>query len=72
MVRPRADAGLALRKALVVFVTVWKVRRSVGKVGKRIWSAYMYDGPEGYLEGMEMRSSFETNTSCCCGGELAL
>lgn len=37
MVRPRLCAGLERKNALVVFVTVWKVRSSVGKVGKRIW-----------------------------------
>jgi hypothetical protein len=41
MVRPRVCAGLDRKNALVVFETVWKVRRSVGKVGKRIWSAYI-------------------------------
>lgn len=43
MVRPRPEAGLARKKALVVLVTVWKVRRSVGKVGKRMSSGlYAY------------------------------
>jgi hypothetical protein len=41
MVRPRVCAGLDRRNALVVFETVWKVRRRVGKVGKRIGSAYI-------------------------------
>ena len=41
MVRPKVLAGLDRRKALVVFVTVWKARRKVGKEGKRIRSRYM-------------------------------
>jgi hypothetical protein len=35
-VRPRVPAELARKKALVVFETVWKVRSSAGKEGKRI------------------------------------
>jgi hypothetical protein len=59
MVRPRADAGLERKNALVEFVAVWKVRRSVGKEGKRIWRVYMW------LFGMDWdgrRSRFEMIT----------
>jgi hypothetical protein len=42
MVRPRVFAGLDRKKALVEFETVWKVRRRVGKVGKRMWDVYVF------------------------------
>lgn len=50
MVRPIPEAGLVRKKALVVFVTVWNVRRSVGKVGKRIESGLYVYAMEEYLE----------------------
>ena len=42
MVRPSVYAGVERKKAPVVLETVWKVRRSVGKEGKRIGSSYMW------------------------------
>jgi hypothetical protein len=57
MVRPRPEAGLVRKKALVVLVTVWKVRRSVGKVGKRM-SSGLYAYPDRkYLEDVR-RAAF--------------
>jgi hypothetical protein len=40
-VRPSVLVGLDRMKALVVFDTVWKARRKVGKEGKRMWSRLM-------------------------------
>lgn len=56
MVRPMLFAELARKKAPVVFETVWKVRRSVGKVGKRMWNVCVLFGKE--LGVKAMRSCF--------------
>jgi hypothetical protein len=66
-------AGLERKKALVVFETVWKVRRSVGKVGKRMWSVYMFMRGVEYLEDVRCAAA---SRWCCSrsrgGGELEL
>lgn len=73
MVRPRPAAGLARKKALVVFETVWKVRRSVGKVGKRIRRCLYMRPKKKYLEGVRCAALYEQlETPWLGGGELEL